>query len=77
MSQTFYLGPRFYFMLCRKKSFENIPKVTHGYAAHPGHGDMEHGYSFSTGRYENFLNSARGHYKRHKDPPPIKDPLFA
>ena len=27
MSQIFYLGPSFHFMLCRKINFENIPKV--------------------------------------------------
>ena len=28
MSQIFYLGPSFYFMQSRKKSFKNCPKVT-------------------------------------------------
>ena len=29
LSQIFYLGPSFYLMLCRKKYFEKLPKVTH------------------------------------------------
>ena len=28
MSQIFYLGPSFYFMESRKKSFKKLPKVT-------------------------------------------------
>ena len=28
VSQILYLGPSFYLMLCRKKYFEKIPKVT-------------------------------------------------
>ena len=28
VSQNFYLGPSFYFMLCRKKDLKNIPKYT-------------------------------------------------
>ena len=28
VSQILYLGPSFYFMLCRKKYLKNIPKVT-------------------------------------------------
>ena len=28
MSQFVYLGPSFYFMLCRKKYLKKVPKVT-------------------------------------------------
>ena len=28
VSQIFYLGPRFYFMSCRKKYIKNMTKVT-------------------------------------------------